>query len=115
MLFKYWNLRFLNRYIDSKNRANLGFKLAANHLTDKNLEEIYTLNGYKYSSANYFDDEPFPYNVEEEIKIAPENFDWRINGAVTPVKGKYIKFLWFLEFRICETNEVFVLNNGKFL
>ncbi|XKL65369.1 hypothetical protein PGB90_008789 [Kerria lacca] len=75
------------RYIDSKNRANLGYKLAVNHLVDRNPHELRILSGYRYSSM-YKSSETFPYNVDEEIKTAPENFDWRIEGGVTAVRDQ---------------------------
>lgn len=68
------------------NRANLGYTLAVNVLADKTLTEMRALRGRRYS-AGYNGGKPFPYDAEKEIKKAPDSFDWRIYGAVTPVKG----------------------------
>lgn len=65
-----------------------------NHLVDRNPHELRILSGYRYSSM-YKSSETFPYNVDEEIKTAPENFDWRIEGGVTAVRGKLIKYISF--------------------
>lgn len=48
------------RLIHSKNRANLGYTLAVNHLTDRTEEELKALRGFKSSNVyngmelNYF-------------------------------------------------------------
>lgn len=75
------------------NRANLGYSLAVNHLADKTETELKVLRGKQYTKL----DGPnggleFPYNVEEEIKNIPDSIDWRLYGAVTPVKGIFWTF-----------------------
>lgn len=49
--------------------------------------ELKALRGRKYS-AGYNGGLPFPYDAEKEIADVPETLDWRLFGAVTPVKGK---------------------------
>lgn len=78
------------RYIHSKNRANMGYTLAVNHLADKSDGEIKSMNGYKKSKTDgYNGGKPFPYN-KNDFKNLPSEIDWRIAGAVTPVKGSLI-------------------------
>lgn len=80
---------FVYRLIASKNRANLGFQLAVNHLADQSPEELRVLRG-KLRSKGYNGGQPFPYDPNTLSDTLPEQFDWRIYGAVTPVKGRYL-------------------------
>lgn len=74
------------RYIHSKNRAKLTYTLAVNHLADKTEEELKARRGYK-SSGIYNTGKPFPYDVPKYKDEIPDQYDWRLYGAVTPVKG----------------------------
>lgn len=74
------------RLINSHNRANLGFQLAVNHLADRTPAELKVLRGKQHSSG-YNGGQPFPYDIAMHANSLPEQFDWRIYGAVTPVKG----------------------------
>lgn len=60
--------------------------MAVNHLADKTELELKALRGRKYSGV-YNGGAPFPYNHIDRAQL-PTDFDWRIYGAVTPVKGK---------------------------
>lgn len=64
----------------------VGYTLAVNHLADKTDKELKALYGKQYSGI-YNGGQPFPYSNVEQSNL-PEQFDWRIYGAVTPVKGK---------------------------
>lgn len=78
---------FFFRFIHSVNRANLGFQLDVNHLADKSDLEMKALRGKQYSGLGDNGGSLFLYDVENEIKSVPANLDWRLAGAVTPVKG----------------------------
>lgn len=73
------------RFIHSVNRQNKGFSLSVNHLADRTDLEIKALRGKKYTTEENGGD-AFPYKNIDEAKL-PDQFDWRLFGAVTPVKG----------------------------
>lgn len=81
------NTIYTCRFIASHNRANKGFSMAVNHLADSTAEELKVLRGKIYTPG-YNGGQPFPYDPEKLRNSLPEQFDWRIYGAVTPVKGK---------------------------
>ncbi|KAL0861381.1 hypothetical protein ABMA27_008929 [Loxostege sticticalis] len=79
------------RFIHSNNRARRGFTLAVNHLADRTDDELAALRGRRYSGPNM--GLPFPYTdslLEEESDKLPSEFDWRLFGAVTPVKDQSV-------------------------
>ncbi|XP_034942712.1 digestive cysteine proteinase 1 [Chelonus insularis] len=78
------------RYIHSTNRANRGYTLAVNHLADRKDEELQYLRGKKYSHVSYNGGDAFPYDSDEEVKKVPDSMDWRLFGAVTPVKDQSV-------------------------
>lgn len=77
------------RFIHSHNRAGKGFTVAVNHLADRTEEELKALRGFK-SSNIYNGGKPFPYNPADFKDDVPESLDWRIAGAVTPVKDQSV-------------------------
>jgi len=84
------NFRQNLRYIHSKNRANVGYTLAVNHLADYSNTELKSMCGYrKLSEEEHNGGEPFPYNKTDFQKL-PSEIDWRIAGAVTAVKDQSI-------------------------
>lgn len=84
------NFRQNLRFIHSVNRANLGFQLDVNHLADKSDLEMKALRGKQYSGLGDNGGSLFLYDVENEIKSVPANLDWRLAGAVTPVKDQSV-------------------------
>ncbi|XP_041069011.1 digestive cysteine proteinase 2-like isoform X1 [Carcharodon carcharias] len=76
------------RYIYSMNRKNLTYKLALNHLTDRTVDETVALRGrLKRTLQN----NGLPYPAESYLQVvAPVNVDWRLYGAVTPVKDQAV-------------------------
>jgi len=75
------------RYIHSKNRAGLTYRLAPNHLTDMGFEEMRQLRG-KLHSKGYNGGLPFPH--ENKMENLPEQLDWRLAGAVSSVKDQSV-------------------------
>nr|CAD7443466.1 unnamed protein product [Timema bartmani] len=79
------------RFIHSKNRANLGYTLGINHLADRTDLEIRALRGKQYTAEKHYNGGlPFPYNTSEELDKLPPYIDWRLFGAVTPVKDQSV-------------------------
>ncbi|XP_014215878.1 digestive cysteine proteinase 1 [Copidosoma floridanum] len=81
------------RYIHSFNRAGLSFQLKMNHLADRFNEELRHLYGKQYTKPSEKSTEgllPFEHNVAKEKDDLPETWDWRISGAVTPVKDQSV-------------------------
>ncbi|XP_050788033.1 digestive cysteine proteinase 2-like [Gopherus flavomarginatus] len=76
------------RFVHSKNRANLSYKLALNHLADRTPEEMAVLRGRLKSGAPN-NGQPFPSEMYTGL-ILPEILDWRLYGAVTPVKDQAV-------------------------
>ncbi|CAK9805575.1 Counting factor associated protein D [Anthophora plagiata] len=77
------------RFIHSTNRANKGYQLDVNHLVDRTDLELKALRGKQYTRG-YNGGQPFPYNVEKEVTTIPDMLDWRLYGAVTPVKDQSV-------------------------
>ncbi|POI19585.1 hypothetical protein CIB84_016671, partial [Bambusicola thoracicus] len=76
------------RFVHSKNRAALSYSLALNHLADRTPQEMAALRGRRRSGdPNH--GLPFPAEHYTGI-ILPESLDWRLYGAVTPVKDQAV-------------------------
>lgn len=69
----------------------IGYTLSVNHLADKNELELKVLRGKIYTGG-YNGGAPFPYRHVPADEL-PSQFDWRILGAVSPVKGMFIRNL----------------------
>ncbi|XP_051926313.1 digestive cysteine proteinase 2-like [Hippocampus zosterae] len=76
------------RYVHSKNRAGLSFTLALNSLSDRTMAEMAAMRGRKQRKTPNRG-RPFPSQKYRGIKV-PESLDWRLYGAVTPVKDQAI-------------------------
>ena len=80
--------RQARRYINSKNRENLGFTLAINHLSDLNEKELKLRNGYRYTGIGEShrlksSDVLMGWNI-------PDSMNWTAKGAVNPPKDQGI-------------------------
>ncbi|KFR03430.1 Digestive cysteine proteinase 1, partial [Nipponia nippon] len=76
------------RFVHSRNRAALSYTLALNHLADRTPQELAALRGRRQSGAPN-NGQPFPTELYAGL-ILPESLDWRLYGAVTPVKDQAI-------------------------
>lgn len=78
------------RFVHSMNRANLGYTLGINHLADLTDLELKALRGVRFSNLKDNGGMKFPYNVNAMKDNIPESLDWRLYGAVTPVKDQSV-------------------------
>ncbi|NWZ28390.1 CYSP1 proteinase, partial [Asarcornis scutulata] len=76
------------RFVHSKNRAALSYTLALNHLADRTPQELAALRGRRRSGAPNHG-LPFPSQLYADLPL-PESLDWRLYGAVTPVKDQAV-------------------------
>ncbi|XP_078094458.1 digestive cysteine proteinase 2 [Mustelus asterias] len=76
------------RYIQSRNRANLTYKMEVNHLTDRTVDETAIMTG-RLKRNSLSNGQPYPAE-RYVLVVAPLNVDWRLYGAVTPVKDQAI-------------------------
>jgi len=74
------------RYIHSVNRKHLSYTLASNHMADQTDEEISTKRG-RFKSTGYNGGAPFSHTKSERNSV-PNSLDWRLYGAVSPVKDQ---------------------------
>jgi len=77
------------RYIQSKNRQGLTYKLGINHLADRTSDELKVLRGRKYSKG-FNGGQPFEEYNKKDTEALPDSYDWRLYGAVTPVKDQSV-------------------------
>jgi len=78
------------RFIHSKNRQGLTYTLASNHLADWSASELAALRGRTFDSKlSTNGGRPQEYS-NSHVKDAPEELDWRMYGAVTPVKDQSV-------------------------
>jgi len=78
------------RFIHSKNRAGLSYSLDTNHLADRTEEEMRVLRGRTSdSSLQYNGGAPQSYS-QHQLRDAPDTLDWRLYGAVSPVKDQSV-------------------------
>lgn len=77
------NLRFIN----SHNRKHVSFQVAVNHLADRSPKELGILRGRTHS---YGYNGGLPFHSDLSLKDVPDTLDWRLYGAVTPVKDQAV-------------------------
>lgn len=75
-------------YVHSKNRAGLSYTLDLNSLSDRTMSELATMRGRKRRKTPNTG-LPFPIKQYQNVEV-PESLDWRLYGAVTPVKDQAI-------------------------
>ncbi|KAG5671826.1 hypothetical protein PVAND_002001 [Polypedilum vanderplanki] len=100
------------RFIHSMNRKGLGYSLGVNHLADRTADELRALRGFK-SSKIYNGGRPFPYDIEKEKDHLPDQYDWRLYGAVTPVKDQSVCGSCWSFGTIGAIEGAYFLNNGN--
>jgi hypothetical protein len=62
--------------------------MAVNHMADKSELELKALRGKQFTGG-YNGGQPFPYENPSLVDV-PDNMDWRLYGAVTPVKDQSV-------------------------
>ncbi|CAF2736770.1 unnamed protein product [Rotaria sp. Silwood2] len=78
------------RYINTRNRASLPYKMKINKFADRTDEELRVLRGRRHTKG-YNGGLPFPKKeLTSSNRAIPDSIDWRIMGAVTPVKDQGI-------------------------
>ncbi|XP_066530853.1 digestive cysteine proteinase 1-like [Hoplias malabaricus] len=75
------------RYVHSMNRAGLSYVLSVNHLADRSQAELAVMRG-KRGKKTFNNAQPFP--PELRSVATPDSLDWRLYGAVTPVKDQAV-------------------------
>lgn len=66
------------RFIYSKNRNNLSYRLSVNHMADRTDEEMKLMNGYHYTHGDHGG---LPFDkTKYNLKDVPDQVDWRLFG-----------------------------------
>ncbi|XP_029514429.1 digestive cysteine proteinase 1-like isoform X1 [Oncorhynchus nerka] len=76
------------RYVHSMNRAGLSFSLGVNSLSDLTMSEMSAMRG-RNRGKRPNNGLPFPMHLYTGVQV-PDQLDWRLYGAVTPVKDQAI-------------------------
>jgi len=82
-------LVFTVRFVNSKNRAALTYRLAVNHLADLDDSEIRLMRGRKYTPG-YNGGLPFNKSAHN-IRDVPDHIDWRLYGTKCDVLEYFSK------------------------
>lgn len=101
------------RFIHSKNRQRKGYSLAVNHLADRTEDELKALRGYKPSKPiGGNGGKPFPKEMFRFVDHLPDQLDWRLMGAVTPVKDQSVCGSCWSFGTIGHVESAYFLKNG---
>ncbi|CAH1182111.1 unnamed protein product [Phyllotreta striolata] len=77
------------RFIEAHNRKGEGYTLGVNHLADLTNDELRVKAPRgRLASKGYNGGLPFPYDTENVT--VPSHIDWRLLGAVTPIKDQMV-------------------------
>jgi len=79
------------RFVNSKNRAGLSYRLAVNHLADLSDDEFKVIRGLKHS-AGYNGGLPFD-KAAHNARDVPDHIDWRLYGITREYFYAHIQ--WF--------------------
>ena len=79
------------RYINSMNRKGLSYRLKINHLADHSPSELRKLRGRKTTTGmNGKQNNGKPFRPTVSLNDIPSEINWRLRGAVTPVKDQAV-------------------------
>ena len=78
-----------HRFIHSMNRKNQHYKLAINHFADFAAHELKHLRGRQYTPG-YNGGKPWIGRANHNYAAVPQYHDWRLFGAVNPVKDQAV-------------------------
>lgn len=68
------------RYIHSKNRSGLSYKLDVNHLADRTEKEMKKMRGYRYTHGDHGGKK---FTLEAmKVQDVPDQWDWRLIGEI---------------------------------
>ncbi|CAF0898668.1 unnamed protein product [Rotaria sordida] len=82
--------RHNNRYVNTRNRAGLTYKMKLNKFADRTDDELRAIRGRRHTKG-YNGGLRFPIEeLTKDNRAIPHSIDWRIMGAVTPVKDQGI-------------------------
>ena len=85
------NFRGNHQFVESMNRRNLTYKLRLNHLADMSqTERKATMFGLKRTAESANPPNALKFVPKNTVESIPSAHDWRIYGAVTPVKDQAI-------------------------
>ncbi|XP_018495733.1 cathepsin S [Galendromus occidentalis] len=107
------NFRHNVRYVNSMNRRNLSYALKLNERADSAREELGTHGGCLRRASRRFFGRDFSPEECRNDQILPDHVDWRLEGAVTPVKNQGTCGSCWSFAVIAHLESQYFLNNGK--